>query len=134
MYRRILNGLRRIPAFVTPSADAWSMASKAVACGWLLFLAALIVELLFVDFTMWKTAGFLVVLGCLLLAGGAVLLIVRLMGAIPRNFAIALLLPLPLAYFVLIEFGPKATAVLVNRETPQLCWGGTQSLTITGVS
>jgi hypothetical protein len=23
---------------------------------------------------------------------------------------------------------------LVNRETPQLCWGGTQSLTITGVS
>ncbi len=114
MYRRILNGLRRIPAFVTPSADAWSMASKAVACGWLLFLAALIVELLFVDFTMWKTAGFLVVLGCLLLAGGAVLLIVRLMGAIPRNFAIALLLPLPLAYFVLIEFGPKATAVLVT--------------------
>lgn len=28
----------------------------------------------------------------------------------------------------------KIRIILVKKETPQLCWGGTQSLTISGIS
>ena len=72
--------------------------------------------------------GFVILLGVIVLVRLAPALFA---GTVDREIMAMPMSPLQKrAWWVLAI----SSATLVNRETPQLCWGGTQSLTITGVS
>jgi hypothetical protein len=111
--RTLKNFIKRSIAALTPGETAWRAASAAIIATWTCVLALISVYLVWIDFTPWKALGFLVASTGLLLVGAGVYLLIGILAAPPSRFARVLIIPLPLALYLLVEFGWQAGAVLV---------------------
>ena len=80
---------------------------------WVGYFVLITITLVFANFTIYRTLGFLTIILCLVLIGLLVYLGLRLLAAIPRRFAFVLIVPLPMLALALTEFWITALLALI---------------------